>query len=52
MIRSSDRAVSRSFVASFAFPGGLDTLNLVVQEWDGLIAYYLLDRMDALFPGP
>jgi uncharacterized SAM-binding protein YcdF (DUF218 family) len=43
---------SVAFVASFAFPAGLGMLNLVVQEWDGLIAYYLLDRMDALFPGP
>jgi uncharacterized SAM-binding protein YcdF (DUF218 family) len=43
---------SGAFVVNFAFPAGLALLNLVVQEWDGLIAYYLLDRMDALFPGP
>jgi uncharacterized SAM-binding protein YcdF (DUF218 family) len=43
---------SGTFVFGFAFPAGLNMLNLVVQEWDGLIAYYLLDRMDALFPGP
>jgi uncharacterized SAM-binding protein YcdF (DUF218 family) len=40
------------FAGDFVFPAGLNLLNLVVQEWDGLIAYYLLDRMDALFPGP
>lgn len=43
---------SGAFVLNFAFPAGLNLLNLAVQEWDGLIAYYLLDRMDALFPGP
>lgn len=36
----------------FGFPGGLDMLNLVTKEWDGLIAYYLLGRLDALFPAP
>jgi uncharacterized SAM-binding protein YcdF (DUF218 family) len=40
------------FEVSFGFPGGLDLLNLVVKEWDGLIAYYLLGRMDAFFPAP
>ncbi len=40
------------FEPGFGFPGGLELLNLVVKEWDGLIAYYLLGRMDAFFPAP
>jgi uncharacterized SAM-binding protein YcdF (DUF218 family) len=40
------------FELGFGFPGGLELLNLVVKEWDGLIAYYLLGRMDAFFPAP
>jgi uncharacterized SAM-binding protein YcdF (DUF218 family) len=40
------------FALGFGFPGGLDLLNLVIKEWDGLIAYYLLGRTDAFFPAP
>jgi uncharacterized SAM-binding protein YcdF (DUF218 family) len=40
------------FALGFGFPAGLDLLNPVVKEWDGLIAYYLLGRTDAFFPAP
>jgi uncharacterized SAM-binding protein YcdF (DUF218 family) len=40
------------FGVDLAFPGELDLLNLVAHEWDGLIAYWLLGRMDALLPAP
>jgi len=36
----------------FGFPEELGLLNLVVREWDGLIAYYALGRTDALIPAP
>jgi uncharacterized SAM-binding protein YcdF (DUF218 family) len=37
---------------TFGFPEDLGLLNLVVREWDGLVAYYALGRTDALFPAP
>ena len=40
------------FDLTFSFPGGLGLLDSVVKEWDGLAAYYLLGRTDALFPAP
>jgi uncharacterized SAM-binding protein YcdF (DUF218 family) len=40
------------FAIDFAFPGELDLLNLAAHEWDGLIAYWLLGRMDTLLPAP
>lgn len=36
----------------FAFPAGLEIVNLVAKEWIGLATYRLLDRTDALFPAP
>lgn len=36
----------------FNFTGGLGALRAALHEWAGLIAYYLTDRSDALFPGP
>ena len=36
----------------FSALSGLGDLNKSVREWIGLIAYRILDRTDALFPGP
>ena len=34
-------------------PGlALDVLNTAAKEWIGLIAYRLMGKTDALFPGP
>ena len=38
------------YVADFA--GRLKAFDGAVREWVGLVAYRLLDRTDALFPGP
>lgn len=35
-----------------SFPGGLKRLDETTKEWIGLVAYRLLGRTDALFPGP
>jgi uncharacterized SAM-binding protein YcdF (DUF218 family) len=34
------------------FDGGMGVLTYALHEWIGLIAYRLLDRTDAVFPGP
>lgn len=36
----------------FDLTRGLSSLNAAFHEWIGLVAYWLLDRTDALFPGP
>ena len=36
----------------FDLAGGLSQFSLNMQEWVGLVAYYLLGRTDALFPAP
>jgi uncharacterized SAM-binding protein YcdF (DUF218 family) len=40
------------FSLGFDLAGGLNALNDAVHEYVGLVAYYLMDRTDALFPGP
>ena len=35
-----------------SLPGGLKRLDEAAMEWVGLVAYRLLGRTDALFPGP
>jgi len=35
-----------------SFPAGLKRLDEAMKEWIGLLAYRLLGRTDALFPGP
>jgi uncharacterized SAM-binding protein YcdF (DUF218 family) len=32
--------------------GSLKGLNSVMKEWVGLVAYYVMDRTDELFPAP
>jgi hypothetical protein len=34
------------------FGEGLSLTSLALKEWVGLVAYWLLDRTDTLFPGP
>jgi uncharacterized SAM-binding protein YcdF (DUF218 family) len=34
------------------FPEGLERVDYAFKEWVGLVAYWLTDRTDALFPGP
>ena len=41
-----------AFGVGFDLAGGLSALNDAVHEYVGLAAYYLMDRTDALFPGP
>jgi uncharacterized SAM-binding protein YcdF (DUF218 family) len=40
------------FYSFASFPAGLKRLDDAAKEWIGLIAYRLLGRTDALFPGP
>jgi uncharacterized SAM-binding protein YcdF (DUF218 family) len=37
---------------SDSFPKGLELVDYAFKEWVGLVAYWLTDRTDALFPGP
>jgi uncharacterized SAM-binding protein YcdF (DUF218 family) len=41
-----------AFGLGFDLAGGLNALNEAVHEYVGLVAYYLMDRTDSLFPGP
>jgi uncharacterized SAM-binding protein YcdF (DUF218 family) len=34
------------------FGEGLSLTSFALKEWVGLVAYWLLDRTDTLFPGP
>lgn len=40
------------FEIKFSALSGLGNLNKALREWIGLVAYRILDRTDALFPGP
>jgi uncharacterized SAM-binding protein YcdF (DUF218 family) len=40
------------FYSFASFPAGLKRLDEAAKEWIGLVAYRLLGRTDALFPGP
>lgn len=40
------------FYISSSFPAGLKRLDEAAKEWIGLVAYRLLGRTDAFFPGP